>query len=279
MALAAWYLLQGNFEFAAGWATNAVMIFFLYFGINYLTVTFRTGHDFARLALVNVVQNALALALVALVAVFSFYGLCLRVLISSAVGTALLYYWRPVRVRPKWNFSHWKHLLAIGFPIFVVGWLYALWTVLDSTLVLGYLGTEGMGLYAMAIMVGGAMDLVPTSVAQGLVSADGREVRPQRQRQRLVRHVAQAHHGGLRGYRPFGCPRMVLDSSGSCLRVAQIRGRHPRHAMEFADRRRSALAPINSVFIVAKRQDLYAVAIVLGIAVYGEAWHGSFAVT
>ena len=73
---AGWYLLGGDGWRAAGWGTYAILMFTLFYGQFYLQVTFRTGHDFARLAMANVLQSGLALALVVLVAVWSFYGLC-----------------------------------------------------------------------------------------------------------------------------------------------------------------------------------------------------------
>ena len=114
--------------------------------------TYRTAHDFSRLAWVNVVQSLAGLAMLALVAWLNFYGLCLRAVLAGAIGTAILYRFRPVRVGPQWNFGHLKHLLLIGAPIFGVGQLYSWWYVINSTLVLKFTGTEGMGLYSMVIM-------------------------------------------------------------------------------------------------------------------------------
>ncbi len=62
----------------------------------------------------NVVDGIVATAGIALVAFWSFHGLCLRVLLAGAVGTLLLHLWRPVRVGPKWNLGHLRHLLIIG---------------------------------------------------------------------------------------------------------------------------------------------------------------------
>ena len=152
LAVGGWYLLHREFWMAAGWTTQAFSVFVLFYNTGYLQYTYRTGHDFTRLALVSVVQEALSLALVVLVAVWSFYGLCLRAVIAGLVGAALLYYWRPVRVGPKWDTVCLKHLLIIGAPIFIVAQLYIVWSYLDRTFVLYFTGTDGMGLYAVAIM-------------------------------------------------------------------------------------------------------------------------------
>ena len=60
LGVGGWYLLRGEMWMAAGWASNAVSVFILFYSTNYLQYTYRTGHDFARLAMVLVVQDALA---------------------------------------------------------------------------------------------------------------------------------------------------------------------------------------------------------------------------
>ena len=163
-----WQLAHGQWQLAAGWFTNAVLAVLLFYNTNYLQMTYRTGHDFARLAMSSVIENTVALALVSLVALLNFYGLCLRALLTAAVSVSFLYYWRPVRVGPRWNWRHLKHLLVIGAPIFIVGQVYAWWTVLNSTLVFGYMGKQGLGLYAIVLVAGGALELLPTAVSQVL---------------------------------------------------------------------------------------------------------------
>src|SRR4029079_13020462 len=106
----------------AGWATNAVLVMFAFYGNNgYLSITFRTSSEFVRLARVNVVESATGLAALTLVAAFGFYGLCLRVIVAGATSTALLFRWRPVRVGPHWSRSNLRHLFLIGAPIYGVG--------------------------------------------------------------------------------------------------------------------------------------------------------------
>ena len=156
---------------AAGWATNAFSAFILFFNTNYLQFTFRSGHDFARLALAIVVQDALALGLVVLVAVFSFYGLCLRLVIANLAATALLYYWRPVRVGPKWNLSCLKHLFLIGAPIFGVSQIYMVWSTLDRNLVVAYTSDALMGFYTVALQAAQAFEILPIAISMVICPA------------------------------------------------------------------------------------------------------------
>ncbi|MCE5268677.1 MAG: oligosaccharide flippase family protein, partial [Planctomycetaceae bacterium] len=164
IGISGWQLLQGNFWLAAGWLTNAIMILLLFYKGWYLQLTYRTSNDFARLAMVSVVESVIAMALLVLVAFFSFYGMCLRIVIAGVVGTALLYYWRPLHVGPRWSFHHLKHLLAIGLPIFIVNQILSLWVPINSTLVLRYTGTEGLGLYSVALMAVTALEILPLAV-------------------------------------------------------------------------------------------------------------------
>jgi O-antigen/teichoic acid export membrane protein len=166
LAVAVWYAMHGNGIMAAGWASNAVQAFVFFYATMYLASTYRTTHDFAKYSLANVVQNALAVVLVLFVYFFQFYGLCLRSILLAIVGMSILHYWRPMRVVPAWNFGDFIHLLKIGFPIFAVGELPMLQTFLEGRIVFTVLGAKEMGFYTTAIMVGSAMETLPTAVSQ-----------------------------------------------------------------------------------------------------------------
>ena len=180
LAVAAWQLVQGDLQQAAGWATNAILAMFSFYGNNgYLSITFRTSSEFVRLARVNVVEAATGLAALVLVAAFGFYGLCLRVVLAGAASTALLFRWRPVRVGPHWSQSNIRHLFIIGAPIFFVGQVYGLWIgVINSTLVLRFTGTYGMGLFAMVALGTAALEVArppwPRCSTRGWPKSTGR---------------------------------------------------------------------------------------------------------
>ena len=96
----------------------------------------------------------------------NFYGLCLRAILVAVVAAVLLYAWRPIRVFPAWNWKDWLHLLIIGLPIFVVGELTQFWTTLEGTLVFDILGRRDMGFYAMVVVAGTTLEMLPLAVSQ-----------------------------------------------------------------------------------------------------------------
>jgi O-antigen/teichoic acid export membrane protein len=270
LGVAGWYLVGGDGWRAAGWATNAFLMFTLFYGQFYLQVTFRTGHDFARLAIANVVQSGLALVLVALVAVWSFYGLCLRLIISGLASVALLYYWRPVRGGPKWNFGHLKHLFIIGAPIFGVGELYAWWvSYLSRTLVWVYLGDSSVGLYFLVLQSAAALDILPQAVSQviypRMAEKYGRTGRIRGLLGVTVKPIAATALGmvlfiGLAWWFVEPAMRLVLPAF-----VDAIPAMRWGILIPFL----TSFAPANAIFNVARRQDLYVIAIIGGMLSYG----------
>jgi O-antigen/teichoic acid export membrane protein len=268
LAVAACYLFRGELPETAGWATFALLAFALFYNTYYLQMTYRTSHDFARLAMANVVENAVGLAAVVLVAVLSFYGLCLRALLAAATSLAILYYWRPLHVRPIWSVQHLKHLLVIGVPIFWVGELYAFWGVLNSSLVAGYLGKKGMGLFALVAMASSTLDLLPNALAQVIYP-------------RMAEQFGRT--GKLRGLVRMSLKPMFITAAGMALLVAVgwwfvepfVRIALPPKWMEAVPAVRwSLLVPIvssfgavNSIFPVVRRMTLYGVAVAAGMAV------------
>ncbi len=68
--------------------------------------------------------------------------------------------------RPQLGLERARPLIAIGFPIMLVGLVNTLFTTVDRWVVAGFLGTEPLGHYSLAIMALNAVGLLPTVIAQ-----------------------------------------------------------------------------------------------------------------
>lgn len=262
-------LAHGEMWKAAAWSTNAVLAAYLFYNTYYLQMTYRTSHDFSRLALAGVLDSTTGLILLVLVALFNFYGLCLRALLIGTVSLAFLFFWRPVRVAPKWNFGHLKHLLKIGAPIYGAGTLFSWWTVINSTLVLKYAGVEGMGLYAMVLLASAPLDFIPSAVAQVVYP-------------RLAEQYGKSN--SIKDLIGITRKPILLTSAGlipvtaaAWLAVGPfIRLLVPAYAAAIPAMKWSLLLPIvnsfgslNNIFNVVRRQHLYVTALIIGMAAYG----------
>jgi len=269
LGVAGWQLAHGEFWKTAAWATNAVLALFLFYNTYYLQMTYRTSHDFARLALFSVVTSGAALLLLLLVSWLSFYGLCIRALFVGAIGMALHFHWRPVRVEPKWNNHHLRRLLVVGAPIFGVGQLYVWWGVINSTLVLKLAGTEGMGLYSMVLMAGAALGLLPSAISQVIYPRMAEQYGRNESLDDVLRMA----------WRPMimtaGC-LIPLIAAAWWLVGPVMQWVVPSYADAAPAVQWALLLPlvasfgaVLNVFNVVRRQDLYVVGILLGMAAYG----------
>lgn len=269
LGVAGWQVARGELWKAAGWFTNAVLAVSFFYSTNYLQMTYRTSNDFARLALAGVVESSAGLVLLVVVALLNFYGLCLRALITAAVSTALLYYWRPVRVVPRWNVQHLKHLMMIGAPIFGVGILYSWWGVINSTLVLKLAGTEGMGLYSMVLTASAALGIIPMAVSQvvypQMAEAYGRGASVHG----LVRIAWRPIVITFGGMVPVVAMAWWLVGPAVRLVIPAYAGAVPAMKWGLLLPLIGSLGPINAIFNVHRRQGLYVIAILLGMAANG----------
>ena len=268
LSLSGWYALRGDWRLAAGWVANAVAAVVLFYGQAYLQVTFRTRGDFAKLSIINVIYNAWGLLLVPLAWVLDFFGLCLRNVLVGLVNLALLWRWRPVKVRPAWHTASFWHLFKVGAPIFGVGQLYAWWTVLESTLVLKYEGTVGLGLYQPALLVGTAISLLSDAVTQITYPRMAEQFgRTGSLHDLLVMIRKPVLLLSLASVPVIGIVWVALPSLIQLVLPRYVEGIEAAQWLLLATFVRS-LVPAVNVLVVVKRLDLYAVAIGLGIAAY-----------
>ena len=87
------------------------------------------------------------------------YGICLSVAIL--VGIAL----RPPKIwRPNW--SMWRDLVAVGFPIMLAGIVFSVFVTSDRWLATTLLGAHRASPYALASVVGASMLIVPNVISQ-----------------------------------------------------------------------------------------------------------------
>ena len=159
----------------------------------------------------------------------------------------------------------------IGAPIFVVGQFYAWWTVLNSTLVFSYMGKEGLGLYAIVLMAGGALELLPAAFSQVLYP-------------RMAEHYGRTERLGdafqitIKPVVLCVLGMIPIIIAGWFVIGLIIRFIVPAYVDAIPAVRWSlllalcnALGGANNIFPVARRLGLYAVALACGMGSYGLA--------
>jgi O-antigen/teichoic acid export membrane protein len=202
------------------------------------------------------------------VALLSFYGLCLRALLFAALQMAVLYCWRPVRVGPKWDLAHLKHLLTIGLPIYGAGQLYATWTYLDQTLVLYCTGEHGLGLYAMVFVAGATLDLLPSALGQVLYPRMAEQFGRTESLREAVRLTVKPVLATAAGMVPvIAVAILMVDRAVSLLLPNYVEAVPAMQWSLVVPFLTTFAAPLNA-FTLAKRQGMFVIATVVGMLAY-----------
>lgn len=158
---AIWRLARHDVPGFWGWLAQASSAWAIFYG-GYLSATYRTFHEFTALARIVTLQAVVAFALVFTIPPFGFYGLCLRAAIPPLVGVVLFQLSRPMKVRYHLDRHALAELVRIGLPFMGWGGLYSfVWTATESALILSLGGVTALGLYAAAVAIREAMNVLP----------------------------------------------------------------------------------------------------------------------
>lgn len=159
-------LFQGNHLHFFGYLTYAFVAFHYFYSTNYLQILYRTNRDFNKLSVISLIVSSSSLLLIVFVWKWGFYGLGTRLLLTYAIELILLYKFRPLKVKPFFDKSIFKELLKVGIPIFIVGYIFSLWGVLQNTIVFKFGGAQQFGYFSLAIMVEGSLAILIGAVNQ-----------------------------------------------------------------------------------------------------------------
>lgn len=267
-AIAIWYAIQGDFHTAAGWLSHAINIFGIVFVTSFLETLLKASSNFTTLAGIRLIRMASSVVFVALVYWFNWYGLCLRGALIALVGLTLMWVKRPIKVKPSFDYKVMTQLVKTGIPIFIVGYIFSLWTILNSTMVLTFIGKEGLGLYHVANLVGPAMILMTRALGQVIyprLAADfgrGKKIKELVRMSLLpiVLGVLFTAFGAIIGWflLPYAV-EYILPKYKEGIAAAQ---------WAVVASTVLAFGPLNNIFNVLKKQGRYGVAMIIGMAVY-----------
>lgn len=268
LAVSGWHLVHGRYEIALGWAAFIMPVFGVFFGQRYLQILYRTHSEFGRISVINVTVASAGVVLVSIVWWLGFAGLFFRVIAIWSISLFLYWKWRPLDVRPAWNFGDLKLLARTGVPIFLVAQLYAWWPVLNSTLVLKYAGVTGLGLYALANMAGPTMAMFPKALSGVVYPSMVEEYARSEDIKILMRMV-------LRPTVITMASMLGLVWAGWLVIPSLVELILPKYVDGVAAAQWSvvsalvlAFQPMNTIFVVMKKQTLYGIAVASGITVY-----------
>lgn len=151
-----------------GWLSQVLCCWGIFYG-GFLTSTYRTLHHFVTLARIQMTQTILTFGLVFSLPFLGFYGLSARSAFPQLLAVWLYHRNRPLKVRYRFDIPALKELIGIGLPFNVWGSLYtSFWAASENALVLSLGGVTSLGLFAVATVIGGAVNSLTMAVWQVL---------------------------------------------------------------------------------------------------------------
>lgn len=123
----------------------------------YLEGTYRSNSDFDKISKINWITSIVRLLVCPLV-FFGFKGFLIYMVVFDFAKFFLLFRWRPIKVKARFNFSVLKNLITVGFPIFIVTYLGSLIDTIPRIFILKNGGEIALGLFSPVIMLLGIFE-------------------------------------------------------------------------------------------------------------------------
>jgi len=159
-------LCQGNWRESCAWFIQIVSVWTILYG-GYLTCTFRSGHEFERLAKSNFYASILSVFVLPLFVLWPFPALVLRSIIGPIFTSIYLHVVRPVRVGWCLPLTDFIDLVKRGSRLFVGSYMrYHFWMTLEIWLMLVFAGEVGVGLFVFSLSIVSVMEQFAAAINQ-----------------------------------------------------------------------------------------------------------------
>lgn len=134
----------------------------------YLSGTFRSNENFSKLSRIQNIQAGIRLITIVLVIRFGFNGFIFRELIIVVTNGIQLHLSRPLRIMPQFQWSSFKILLRIGFPIFIISFITSTIDTFPRLFLIKNGDSLQLGLFTPISIFLMAIAVIPSTIASYL---------------------------------------------------------------------------------------------------------------
>lgn len=152
-------------EYKTGLFLASLIIFFSYLS-SYIEMYFKSQQDFktaSKLIMIKSITTSLLTLLFVLLV--GYEGLYIGMLLALLIQIFMTRKRIPFNSR-KYNFSYYKNLIKIGFPILLVGIIWSLMIASDRFIITIFLTAKDLGDYSVSILVFSSVMLFPQVLGQ-----------------------------------------------------------------------------------------------------------------
>ena len=132
---------------------------------NYLTSTFRSSHSFQKLSKAYFFRGIYLLISVLFVVFYDYKGYIVRMVTTALFTSLFLHFIRPIKAKPKFSFPEISLLFKVGFPIFILSYIYQTSSTVDRLFLIKFSNFEIVGFYSLGFMAYSSFKSLPLSLA------------------------------------------------------------------------------------------------------------------
>ncbi len=133
----------------------------------YFEICFRTNHEFGVISKLRFSRTVLDISLAVLLTyAFDLVGRLWAATLTFIVILAYILRQHPVPFRPAFDPKEAAKLIAIGFPIMLVGLVSGLFQSIDRVLILAFLNPTHLGYYAIGLTAASVLGIIPGVIGE-----------------------------------------------------------------------------------------------------------------
>lgn len=132
---------------------------------SYIQGTYRSLQDFTRLGWIQIGEAGFTLLLPVFAFWGGFAGLCFHQAANALLAVGISFRFRPIRARPRWNGGVARELLPVAIPLLATNYGVVLGRGMEKLVLLLKADVEAVGLFAPAIAVMNAMQVLPQAIS------------------------------------------------------------------------------------------------------------------
>jgi O-antigen/teichoic acid export membrane protein len=154
-----------NYNLLTGIAGVGMIIAFRFYE-NFLSVTYRANQSFIKLSYAYFIHFLLIILSLPVVYYAHYTGLVIYQVFTGFSIMIIMYYIRPVRIKPVLKWPTIKELIKTGLPIYIISYVQQISKSFGKIILLYVGGTITVGLFSPALAIHAAMIMLPRILAQ-----------------------------------------------------------------------------------------------------------------
>lgn len=156
--------IEVDFYYFASIVVTVIRVALTYYS-SYLAATFRSSENFNKFSNIQFIMLGAKVLFAPLIFYFGYLGYLVMNVILIFINTSLLHYFRPIKVKPRFNKSIFYSLVKTGFPIFLGSYAVILIATIPRLFILKFGNETLLGIYSPVLMFITTFSMLPQTLS------------------------------------------------------------------------------------------------------------------